>query len=106
MSLYAAALRLHLLSLPPDAHPGLADVQQLLGLLRPRFTGCPGVWADLCGAENRHSATRQIHLWIRGAACHVARYQPPGYVPPPKRSGRKAATRPPAAPEPATTPQG
>jgi len=101
---YAAALRLHLLSLSPEAHPGLADVQQLLGLPRPKFTGTPGVWADLCGAENRHSATRQIHLWIRGAACHVARYQPPGYKPPPKRSGRRAATPQVTAPEPATTP--
>ena len=95
MSLYAAALRLHLLSLPttPDR------VRQLLQLDPPVFDGCPGVWADLCGAENRHSATRQIHRWIRGAACHVARFQPPGYKPPPKRSGRRPPT-----PEPATTP--
>jgi len=101
LSPYAAALRLHLLSLPttPDR------VRQLLQLDPPIFDGTPGVWADLCGAENRHSATRQIHLWIRGAACHVARFQPPGYVPAPKRSGRRAAT-PVATPEPATTPPG
>ena len=99
MSSYAEALRLHLLSLPttPDR------VRQLLGMDPPIFDGTPGVWADLCGAKNRHSATRQIHRWIRGAACHVARYQPPGYEPPPKRSGRRPAT-PEVAASPATTP--
>lgn len=100
LSPYAAALRAHLLSMPttPDR------VRQLLQLDQPIFDGAPGLWADLCGAKNRHSATRQIHRWMRGAACHVARFQPPGYTPPPKRSGRKAATPPVTAPEPATTP--
>ena len=101
MSPYATALRAHLLSLPITP----PRVRQLLGLDPPVFDGVPGLWADLRGAENRHSATRQIHRWIGGKPCHVARYQPPGYTPPPKRSGRARAT-PPVAPSKPTSPQG
>ncbi len=92
MSPYAEKLRDHLLSLPPEKHPGLPRVQALLGLHPPDFTGAADVWVKI--ATGWTSAIPQVKQWIQGRGnCRRPEYQPPGYTPPPKRNGRAVQVR-------------
>lgn len=85
LSPYAAALRLHLLSLDLPAP------------VRARFesgdlAGADRVWQALCGEPP--PPLSQIQRWIAGKVhCRRADCQPPGYTPPPKRNGRPVQVR-------------
>ena len=84
LSPYAAALRLHLLTLDLPAPA------------RTRFesgdlTGADRAWQACCGEPA--PAIHQIRSWIAGAPCRRADCQPSGYVPPPKRNGRPVQVR-------------
>ena len=85
LSPYAAALRLHLLTLDLPAP------------VRTRFeagdlTGADRAWQACCNEPA--PAIHQIRAWIDGTRhCRRADCQPPGYTPPPKRNGRPVQAR-------------